>query len=65
VVADLADGLAREYRRLLVALLNGVGVIGPAGQYRGVAGLVEDHPPATQLLARSYRPWMKTTGVMR
>ena len=42
VVGDLADGLVGEDLGVGVGLLDGVGIVGPAGGDGGVAGLLED-----------------------
>ena len=46
VVGDLADGLVGEDLGVRVGLLDGLGIVGPAGRQRRVAGLLEDRGPA-------------------
>ena len=46
VVGDLSDGLVGEDLGVGVGLLDRVGVVGPAGRERRVAGLLEDRRPA-------------------
>ena len=46
VVGDLADGLVGEHLGVRVGLLDRLGVVGPAGRQRRVAGLLEDRRPA-------------------
>ena len=46
VVGHLADRLVREDLRVCVRLLDGVGIVGPAGQQRCVPRLLEHLGPA-------------------
>jgi hypothetical protein len=64
VICDLPDGLAREDLGMSLGLFDGLGVVRPARRQRRVAGVLEEPCPAIQLLGRSQRPWMKTTGVL-
>ncbi len=64
VIGDLLDALVGEDLRVVLGLLNGVRVIGPAWRERGVALLFKEARQLSQLLERSQRPWTKTTGCL-
>jgi hypothetical protein len=45
VIRHLRDRLVREHLRVLVGLLDGLGIVRPSGRKRRVAGLLEDRRP--------------------
>jgi hypothetical protein len=56
VISHLPDGLVSEDLRVLVGLFHGVGIIGPSGRQSGIAGLLEDRPPAVPAVRKQPEP---------
>src|SRR5438045_1468309 len=52
MVSDVSDGLVGEDFGMLVGLLDRLGVIGPSGCERCVAGLIENRRPAVPAMGQ-------------
>src|SRR5439155_14091068 len=63
MVRDLAHLLAREDLWMRLRLRDGFRIVGPTWLHRREAGVLEQFPHRSQLLGKSHKPWMNTTGV--
>jgi len=63
VVGHLPDGLVGEDLGVGVGLLDGLGIVGPAGRQRRVAGLLEDRRPAVPAAGEKPEPVDEDDGL--